>query len=49
MLTGERSNTIITYLFERKEVEVVNFGNPYKASVPLDERCEIVLEVKGCR
>ncbi len=30
-------------IFERKEVEVVNFGNPFTASVPVDERCEIVM------
>ncbi len=30
-------------VFERKEVEVVNFGNPYRMSVPVDERCEIVM------
>ncbi len=29
-------------VFERKEVEVVNFGNPYRVSVPVD-RCEIVM------
>ncbi len=29
--------------FERKEVDVVNFRNPYRLSVPLDERCEIVM------
>ncbi len=26
-----------------KEVEVVNFWNPYRVSVPVDERCEIVM------
>ncbi len=30
-------------LLERKEVEVVNFGNPYRVSVPEDERCEIMM------
>ncbi len=30
-------------VFERKEVEVVNFGNPYRVSVPVDERCEVVM------
>ncbi len=30
-------------MFERREVEVVDFGNPYRVSVPLDERCEIVM------
>ncbi len=30
-------------VFEKKAVEVVNFGNPYKVSVPVDERCEIVM------
>ncbi len=28
---------------ERMVVEVVDFGNPYRVSVPVDERCEIVL------
>ncbi len=28
-------------VFERREVVVVEFGNPY--SVPVDERCEIVV------
>ncbi len=30
-------------VFERREAEVVDFGNPYKVSVPVDERWEIVL------
>ncbi len=30
-------------VFERKEVEVVNFGNPYRVNVPVDDRCEIVM------
>lgn len=30
-------------VFERKEVEMVKFGNPYRVSAPADERCEIVL------
>ncbi len=30
-------------MFERREVEVLDFGNPYRVSVPVDERCEIVL------
>ncbi len=30
-------------VFERREVEVVNFGNPYRVSVPVDERSEIVM------
>ncbi len=30
-------------IFERKEVEVVNFGNQYRMSVSLDDRCEIVM------
>ncbi len=30
-------------VFERKEVEMVEFGTPYRVSVPVDERCEIVL------
>ncbi len=30
-------------VFERKEVEVVNFGILYRVSVPVDERCEIVM------
>ncbi len=28
-------------VFERKDV--VNFRNPYRTSVPIDERCEIVM------
>ncbi len=41
-------------VLERREVEVVDFGNPYRVSVPIDERCEVVMggdgemeEVKG--
>ncbi len=34
-------------VFERKEVEMVKFGNPYRVSAPVDERCEIVLGGKG--
>ncbi len=34
-------------VFERREVEVVGFLNPYRVSVPVDERCEIVLGGKG--
>ncbi len=30
-------------VFERKEVEVVNFGNLYRVSAPVDERCDIVI------
>ncbi len=30
-------------MFERKEVEVVNLGILYRVSVPVDERCEIVM------
>ncbi len=30
-------------VFERREIEVVYFGNPYRVSVPVDERCEIVM------
>ncbi len=30
-------------VFESREVEVVHFGNPYRVSVPVDERCEIEL------
>ncbi len=30
-------------VFGRKEVEIVNFGNPYRVSVPVDERCELVM------
>ncbi len=29
--------------FERREVEVVDFRNPYRVSVLADERCEIVM------
>ncbi len=30
-------------VFERREVELVDFGNPYKVSVPVDEWCEVVI------
>ncbi len=30
-------------VFERKEVEVVKIGNPYRVRVPVDKRCEIVI------
>ncbi len=30
-------------VFERRDVEVVDFGNPYRVSVPVDERCDIVM------
>ncbi len=30
-------------VFDRKEVGVVNFRNPYRVSVPVNERCEIVM------
>ena len=30
-------------VFERKKIEMVNFTNPYRASVPVNERCEIAL------
>ncbi len=30
-------------VFERREVEVVDFGNPYRVNVPVDKRCEIVI------
>ncbi len=30
-------------IFDRKEVEVVNFGNQYRVSIPVDDRCEIVM------
>ncbi len=30
-------------IFERKEVEVVNFGNPYMVSASVEERYEIVM------
>ncbi len=37
-------------VFERREVEVVDFGKSYRVSVPVDERCEIVMgEGKGWR
>ena len=36
---GESKVTV----FERKEVEVVDFRNPYRVSVPGAERCEVVL------
>ncbi len=35
-----KSNVIV---FERREVEVVDFGNSYRVSVPVDERCEIMM------
>ncbi len=31
-------------VFERREVAVVDFENPYRVSVPEDEWCEIVME-----
>ncbi len=31
-------------VLEKKVVEVVNFGNPYSMSVPVNERCEIAME-----
>ncbi len=36
-------------VFERGEVEVVDFRNSYRVSVPVDERCEIVMGGKGWR
>ncbi len=33
-------------VFERKEAEVVNFGNSCRVSVPVDARCEVVMEGK---
>ncbi len=30
-------------VFERREVVVVGFRNPYRVCVPVDERCEIVM------
>ncbi len=30
-------------VFERKEVEVVDFSNPYMVSVPVAGRCEVDL------
>ncbi len=30
-------------VLERREVVVVDFGSPYRMSVPVDERCEIVM------
>ncbi len=36
-------------VFERREVEVVDFGNLYRVSVPVDERCEIVMGGEGSR
>ncbi len=40
-MNAEKSKVMV---FERREVEVVNFGNSYRVSVPADERCE---EVNG--
>ncbi len=37
---AEKSKVMV---FERREVEVVDFRNPYRVSVPVDERCEIVI------
>ncbi len=30
-------------VFEREEVVVLNFGNPYRVSVSVDEWCKIVI------
>ncbi len=30
-------------VFERRKVEVVEFGSPYRVSVAVDDRCERVL------
>ncbi len=30
-------------VFERREIEVVDFEIPYRVSVPVDEMCEIVM------
>ena len=30
-------------VLEKKEVEMVNFSNPYMVSVPTDGSCEIVM------
>ncbi len=30
-------------VFERKEVEMINFGNPYRVSVPVEERRDMML------
>lgn len=31
-------------VFDRKNIETVNFGNPYRVSAPVDERGEIVVD-----
>ncbi len=30
-------------MLERRDIEVVDFGNLYRVSVPMEERCEIVM------
>ena len=39
-MQGRKSKVMV---FERKEVEVANFGSQYRVSVPVNERCEIVM------
>ena len=31
-------------VFERKDIDMVDFRNQYRVSVPVDERCKIVLD-----
>ncbi len=39
-VNAEESKVMV---FESREVEMVDFGNPYRVSVPEDERCETVM------
>ena len=41
LIVNAGKNKVI--VFERNEVELVSFGNPYRVSVPIDERYEIVM------
>ncbi len=36
-------------VFEKRDEKVVNSESPYRVTVPVDERCETVMEVKGWR
>ncbi len=38
-MTAGKSKVIV---FERRKEKVVDFGNPYRVSVPVDKRCKIV-------
>ena len=39
-MNAGKSNVMV---FERREVEVVDFDTPYRVNVPVDESCEIVM------